>query len=920
MAYVLPQVTVFQEFSVTTAAAAAPRSAHITGGHAKLFRYANSDEKQIINLGEYDAVADQAYTWPERPVGSQVDFGYVKLFAEDALLEYFSNAASAGSLVVPVAGYKNRIRDASTNFKTNGSYARSGSLYDRDVQIGDHVNVRGVVGGTEYVLNTTVRGFVGEDVAATRAAATADSGNNTTQTLSVAVTSLGLSNAIGATADASSYDGRATGDINETYTVEVINSSVGGNHTTARLRVTSASGRDNQASVTPSALGVATAIGTRGLLVTFAKLTGGALTSGSSLAEEEGISPVDLVVGQKWRVVVAQSFTAPSATSGGTYTGTADTTYIIEVTKGGAYAASPEVTVTTTTGYDLSGPTAITAASTAFPVGNHGVTISLNQTALCKGDKYYVVVTAKSTGAIKTLILADDLPEALSAATDLDLKLSIRKNLQIQKNLEADAPNVAFSTSDTEITVQSGILLYDESWTNSGVQLPLPLKGGTLFVEYRAWLADYVNAYESVTNVSELGTLLGQASPDNPLYWGVFEALVNSNGQPVYFSAVADPTDVDSWLDVLEILDGQTQIYNLVPLTTNATVLAAWKSLVLSESSPEVGNYKAAVFSIDVPDQKAVVSQATSSDDGVVLAKLSDDPTTSGTQYTLLFVPANNAKFVTNGVRAGDKARFLFSTDGFGNETYSEFVIDEVLSEGSVRLATGHTSAITVAQRVEIWRTLNRADKVLETKAQVAQHKDRRVVVVANSTVGLDGATFPGYFAAAAVAGLRSGVLPQQGLTHVTLSGIDDTGALISGLNGSQLNQIAESGGWIIHKDVDGNIFNRHAVTSDPTDLNSREEMVRVNVDSISYQYKNVYEPYIGRSNITDDMLIILKSLFETVTLVLKSNGTTRTGPQLIDGTVIQIRQHALYKDRVVLEADLSIPYPLNNIELKLVI
>ncbi len=83
MAYVLPQVTVFQEFSVTTAAAAAPRSAHITGGHAKLFRYANSDEKQIINLGEYDDVADQAYAWPERPVGSQVDFGYVKLFAED---------------------------------------------------------------------------------------------------------------------------------------------------------------------------------------------------------------------------------------------------------------------------------------------------------------------------------------------------------------------------------------------------------------------------------------------------------------------------------------------------------------------------------------------------------------------------------------------------------------------------------------------------------------------------------------------------------------------------------------------------------------------------------------------------------------------------------------------------------------------
>lgn len=918
MAYVLPQVTVFQEFNITAAAAAAPRAAHITGGHAKLFRYSNSDEKTTINLGEYDPVSDTAYEWPQRPVGSQVDFGYVKLYAEDALLEYFDNSASVGSLVAPVSGYKNRIRDASTSFKSNGSsYPRSASLYDRDVQPGDYVYVRGVVSGTEYTLNTTVKGFVGEAVAASTAAATSASTNKSTQTLSVTATTLGLKNGITVAANASAYDGRADGDITETYTVEVINSSVGGDLTTARLRVVSASGNDNQASVTPAASGSATSIGTRGLTVTFTK---NHTASASSIAEENNISELDLVVGQKWRFVVNQAFTAPSATKAGTYTGTQSTTYIIEVTKGGAYAASPEITVTTTTGYDISGPTVVSAANTAFSIGNYGVTISFNQTALCKGDKYYVVATAASTGAYKTLVLSDDLPEGLLTATDLDLKLYIKKNLLIEKNLEADSPNVAYTTSDTEITVQSGILLYDDSWTDNGVLQALPLKGGTLFVEYRAWLADYVNAFESVTNISELSAALGQASPDNPLYWGVYEALVNSNGQPVFFSAVADPEDATSWLDVLEILDGQTQIYNLVPLTTNGTVLNAWKSLVLSESAPEVGNYKAAVFSIDVPNQKAVIDATSSSDSSVVLAKLSDDPTTSGTQYTLLFVPANNAKFITNGVRSGDKARFLFSTDGFGNETYSEFVIDEVLSEGSVRLATGHTSAITVAQRVEIWRTLNRADKVLEAKAQIAQHKNRRVVVVANSTVALDGAVFPGYFAAAAVAGLRSGVLPQQGLTRVTVSGIDDTGALISGLNGSQLNQIAESGGWIIHKDADGNIFNRHAVTSDPTDLNSREEVVRVNVDSISYQYKAVYEPYIGKANVTDDILIILKSLFESVTLALKSNGTTSTGSQLIDGAVIQIRQHALFKDRVVIEADLTVPYPLNNIELKLVV
>lgn len=920
MAYVLPQVTVFQEFNITAAAAAAPRSAHITGGHAKLFRYSNSDEKQIINLGEYDSVEDTAYSWPERPVGSVVDSSYVKLYVENALLLYYNNPVSADGLVEPVSGYKNRVRDANTSFKTNGAYARSAVLLDRDVQVGDYAVVRGSYSGTEYSLETSIRGFVGDTVAAVVNPTELYGANNkTTQTLSVTSTLLTpeLTNAVTVDPDASAYDGRESGDITETYTVEVITGSVDSDFTTAKLRVTSSSGRDNQASVIPATAGSATSIGTRGFTVTF---DNNATNSTSSLAASEGISETDLVEGQKWRFVVHQAFTAPTITGSGTYTGTQDTTYIIEVTKGGVWAASPEITVTTTTGYDVSGPKIIAAANTDYAIGNYGVVARFNQTALCKGDKYYINVTAAKAGAMKTLILADDLPENLLLASDLDLKLYIRKNIEVAKNLEADAPNVAYTTTDTEITVNSGILLYEASWTDAGVKQPLPLKGGTLFVEYRAWLSDYVNAFESITDSADLAAMLGQASPDNPLYWGVYMALQNANGQPVYFTAVADPDVVDDWTAALEGLDGQDQIYNLVPLTNNATVQGAWKAHVESQSSPEVGNFRAAVFGIEVPSVKSVVDATTSSDGAAVLAKLSDDPNTTGTQYTLLFVPDNNAKFITNGVRAGDKVRYLYSTDGFGNETYSEFVIDEVLSEGSLRLATGHTSAITIGQRAEVWRTLNRADRVIETRAQIAKHNSRRVVAIANSTVGLAGAVFPGYFAAAAVAGLRSGVLPQQGLTHVSLSGIDDVGSLVSGLNGSQLNSVAEVGGWIIYKDRSGAIYNRHALTTDSTDLNSREEMVRVNVDSISYQYKTVYEPYIGKANVTDDVLIILKSLFESVTLALKSNGTTSTGPQLIDGVVVQIRQHALFKDRVVIEANLTVPYPLNNIDLKLVV
>ena len=918
MAYVLPQVTVFQEFNIVPVNAAAPRAAHITGGHAKLFRYSNADEKAIVNLGEYDSVADQAYLWPERPAGGVVDHTFTKLYVDDALLEYYVNNASSGNAVAPVSGYKNRVRDSGTSFKTNtASYPRSAILYDRDVKVGDSVYIRGVSGGEEYTLNTTVRGFVGDTVAATIGTASSATSNKATQTLSTNIDILGLKNSITLTADASGYNGLEDGDIDESYTVEVSQSSIGGDLTTARLRVTSSSGNDNQSSVTPAGAGGFTEIGTRGLLVEFDV---NSTASASSAADDEDISPNDLVVGQKWRVRVKQAFTAPTATKGGTYTGLKDTTYIVEVTKGGTYASSPEITVSTTTGYDVGTPVVVSAASTAVTVGNYGVTVSFNQTALCTGDKYYMVATAATQGAMKTLILADDLPEELESAVDLDLKLFIKKSILVEKNLEADAPNVAYEVSDTEITVQSGILLHDSSWTDNGVALPLALKGGTVFVEYRAWLPDYVGTVESIADPAEIPSLLGQISPDNPLCWGVYLALQNANGQPVFFTSVTDPSNVDDWAVALEGLDGQDQIYNLVPLTNNETVQGLWKAHVESQSGPEVGNWRATIFGIEVTGVKRILSEVNSVGASVILARLADDNTTSGTQYTLLSVPANNAKFITKGVKAGDTVRYLYSTDAFGDETYTEFVIDEVLSESSLRLVTGHGSAITVGQKAEIWRTLDRAGRAAEVVEQIGAHSSRRVVVVANPTVGLDGTVFPGYFAGAAIAGLRSGVLPQQGLTRVSLSGIDDVGELVTELNGSQLNLIAGAGGWIIAKDATGSIFNRHAVTSDTTDTNSREEVIRVNVDSISYQYKAAFEPYIGRVNITPGTIELLRQRFEMVTDELKLNGTPNTGGQLITAEIADIRQHAVFKDKVVVQANLTIPYPMNNIELKLVV
>ena len=921
MAYVLPQVKVFQEFRLAPVATAGVLNCHISGGHAELFRYSVADEKQAAYLGGYDHLSDTVYSWPGLSTGSVVDTTYVKLYIDNAKLQYYENNAGVYDTVVPVSGYHNRIKANGIAFASNGAtYPKSAVFKDRGARIGDSVYVRGVDSGTTYELNTKISGFIGDTVASSTAAATSATTNKAALSAGTSVDDLGtVQNCITVTADGSAYDGREDGVLDEYYTIEVTQSSRDGDLTTGLLRVTTSSGLDNVASVTPAAAGGFTTIGTRGFKVEFDI---NATASASSAAVGDSVSPDDLVVGQKWRAHVVQDFTPPVATNAGTYTGASDTTYIVEVTKGGAFASSPEISVSTTNGLDFSAPVAVNAASTAFNVGNQGVTVSFSGTGLCKGDKYYVVATAGIEGYYRTLILEDDLPVEIQSAADLDIKLYILTNLLVPMNREESAPNTNYVASATELTIKQHATAFISSWTDDGVQEALMIASGDVYVEYRAWLQSYIGEFGSINDVGDLPLTLGVLHPDNPLCWGVFMALQNSNGQDVRFTAVSNPSVPSDWLGVLDVVGDREDVYNLVPLTFDQVVIDAFKAHVIDQSGEEVGRWRALAVGVNVDREKPVVSSASSSDSSAVLATISDDPLTSGTQYTRLSVPANNGKFITNKVRAGDRVRYSYVTDGFARVNYTEYVVEAVISENSIRLKAGPAAAVAVAQKVEIWRTQSNVEYSNAIGMAAGKYSSTRVIAVANDKLTLSGySNQPSYYVAAALVGLRSGVNPHQGLTSVTVSGIDYVGDAINGFNTAQLNSIAGDGGWIIIKAEDGSFINRHAITTNNTDLNHREEQVRTNVDNMSYAFRRGLVPYIGRSNITaltlTNISITLKGIGDGFKTAV---GTNSIGPQLIDYSIAELRQHAVLKDHIVAVVNLTIPYPLNNIELKLVV
>jgi hypothetical protein len=893
-----------------------------------------ADEKILGLLGEYDSTQEVCYLWPHRTAGAEVDSSYTRLFMDDALLQYFYSAASGGpdtikaTLCEPVSlfnitgGAKNYIHALTTNWKSYGSWDRDTQLQNRDVAIGDVAKVSAVVGSTVVTLWTYVAGFLHDEIAAIIGAASEDANNvdygieqssSSSESPSYVITKIGFGtndvemSGFSAPEDRPefAYQDGVQADI---YTFEVLS---GGTATEAILRVTTESGTDDVDELTLNTWGVATPFGSKNLEATF--------TNGVDNFE----------VGMQWEVVVEFGMGVVHPVSGGTYTGTEDTIYIIEVTRGGKFGSvtPPQITVSTTDGTDASGPHNVTALNTPVTIGSYGLTIEftsdeISNMGLYLGDKYYIDVTAPSAGAVRGLILGHNLPDGLlglepdgscGTAPALAVTLYIKKDIEVTEDRTGFAPQVNWVQSDTQICVEGSMVAYDSTWVDdAGILLPLDVMGGTLYVQYRALLLTYSDTVYTM----DTGSIdLGPEVPDNPLAFGVMLAALNANGTVVKFIATAG-IDVEAYNEALDKLTERDDLYSIVPLTFASDVRQACITHVNSMSTADIGRWRTLLVSIPVPNEKSILAQDSAG--ATLLATISDDPGTSGTQYTYLEI--TNAVTMIGTVLPGDIVRTGYTTDGFGNEIYSEYTVDEVLSEAALKLVSGPDMPVTVAQRVEIWRNLNSTQHAAEVVSTYGGLSNRRVCAVWPDYFNYSGESVEGYFLAAAIAGLRSGVVPHQGLTNVVLAGIDDV-PRSTGFSRTELNTLAEVGVYIITRNSDGVVFCRHALTTDVTDINTREEMVTRNVDSISYVFLNALAPYIGIANVAPGTLAMISNVVTATTgYLINETFVEKLGSQLIAAAVTKLEQHATLRDRILIVIDVTIPYPNNNEELHLII
>jgi hypothetical protein len=620
-------------------------------------------------------------------------------------------------------------------------------------------------------------------------------------------------------------------------------------------------------------------------------------------------------------------------------------------------ATRPRVQITDTAGVDQ-GTYEVIDNGTSFHVGLYGIeaTFASNPNTeggfcpnggLVTGDIFYVQADAAADGPIKTLVLADDLPTAVTTGLAIDDSGAVATyssnyspslftaNLYlVQSAAEISAeklqspPDFNYVATSDDITVNDDIAVQDASWTELDGTMPyLPVYAGTMYAEYRALLGDYADAIYSLSDIGDVVTELGVVHPDNPLAQGVYNALLNSGDQSVYFMAV--PTDdLAGYSAVLDQAAKTDVVYGFAPLTQDLTILAAVEAHINDLSGAENKRWRIGFVGTELPVETVVYDSTTFTPAGTAwLATVSDDPAVAGTQNTVVDLTNGTPTCVAD-VAVGDEVRLNFATDAWGAETYDTYEVARVVSNTKVILSTGTAAPITVAAKVELWRPNSTAQIATAVAARASAFGDRRIYHVFPGVAYADTTLQTSEFIAAAIAGLTSSVPPQQGLTNISVTGFTDLPSVYGTYTRDQLNEMAGSGAFILMQDMaGGEIYIRHQVSSATADGNlmTTELNVTKNLDAISYYFAEMLKPFIGRYNITPELLTVLRTQVKGGLNYMASDhtGAGLLGPMVVGGENTAIRsleQHPTLQDQVVIVVDLQLPLPMNVIQLRLVV
>lgn len=699
----------------------------------------------------------------------------------------------------------------------------------------------------------------------------------------------------------------------EEFTLTV---NTGGDTSTATFDITSKSGKYAKS-------GVASVDATGDYSITNTAAAGNLAGINVTIATAAG----NVTPGMQFKFRVYQAYERLSTTNfavtgSRTYTGEVDTTYIIKVTTGstGDTATGAVVQITDTAGIDE--VTSVTLTDdTVFDVGSYGMqakfqvaTNTVAQEGLRAGDVYYLhcVAAAESTTAMDAVVLdgpaVDTTVFTGIASNAVDVEFRVAYTGEILSTDAADGS--AWSADGTDVTVDSGLSLYVAARDTSYKWVSFADEVGTLAASYRAAMVVPANQDKIlIESVSDITDKLGTIDLDNDLAFGANEMFSGSQGKRIYALRTSG-TSLANYTAALRKIESTDSVYALCPLTESLAVKQAVASHCESMSSLTKKNFRRCYVGTDSPGQYVVLRYKT---DGITPYTATISAYDGA--YTHVTSPDSETDFTALNIGDGD----LLTIDGVAYE------IDSIINTKELLLKTGPDAAIGVAMPITVARADTADSQVDYVVAQSEALKSRRAVNVwvDNGTRLIDGVVtvIPARFIAAEVAGLRTSVPAQQGLTHTEIQSVTDAPNMYVRFTSDDLDRAAAAGTFIITQEAEsGAVYIRHQLTTE-TEGGSLyyEDSVGTNLDNISFKVKDALTGFVGKKNVTQRTLDeIHNAVWTILNDETQTDHDSTVGPALngFDDPVVEA--HATLKDRVEVYARLEMPLPLNNLDVTL--
>lgn len=582
----------------------------------------------------------------------------------------------------------------------------------------------------------------------------------------------------------------------------------------------------------------------------------------------------------------------------------------------------------------------LNGAKITFPANTNNLGIVTSQGALTQGDIFTIVATASAAVGTQTLVLADELPADVTAgletsgdanyapdrfAADLMLVSASKSIPKEDRDPLVAAGGYNWTANATTVALEAGIKLQDASWVDGMGEMPfIELIHGNLYVEYRSLLLDYADAIYGISDITQVVSKLGPAVAENPLSLGVYSTLENIGRGQCYFTAIpSDNAAGDSAALAKAGLVKYTYALNPAGVTDPARH-ALLEAHIASMATEIKKRWRIGLVGRELPTETAILTIATNplprDWKGTVTA---DTRTGLFTKVTL----DQDGSLLTV-LKVGDQVRLQYTTDAWGNISYVTDTVAELESNTVFYLTSGLAAAVPVANKLEVYHPLDVQEQADAVKAMSENYANKRMYVCFPGNLGKYGTYVSAPYGAASVAGVVGSVVPQQGLTNIELNGYDDVPYSYGLFSYDQLNEIASGGTLIIMQDTKGGtVYIRHQISTATKDgnLNTTEMSMVKNLDSISFYFAELLAPFIGRYNVTPELVSVLRTQIQDGLNYLGSlTGVGLLGPQVIltngKTKIRTLEQHPTLKDRILAVVDVELPAPLNVIELHIVV